>query len=126
MRVHGNAVRELLRAQLSFMWQLLSSPSHTGWAHGGGARHYLNPAHIDPAACRNMPMKDKCSGGRRKGLSSRNFAVKKVSVKEMKVLYFTGYMKSLSSMHHLFYSSLEPSGFWSLNMVLMLHYLGTA
>lgn len=67
MRVRGNAAKEFLRTQFSFMWQLLSSPSHTGWAHGGGSRQYLNPAHIDPAACESMPVKDKCSGGRRKG-----------------------------------------------------------
>lgn len=118
MRVHGNAVRELLRTQLSFMWQA----GHMG----GGTRHYLNPAHIDRAACESVPVKDKCSGGRRKGLSRRNFGVKKILVKEMKVFYCTGYMKSLSPMHHLHYSSLKTSGFWSLNMVLMLHYLGTA
>lgn len=108
------------------MWQLLSSPSHTGWTHGGGTRHYLNPAHIDPAACESMLVKDKCGGGRRKGLPSRNFAVKKILVKGMKVLYCTGCMKSLSPMHYLHYSSLETSGFWSLNVVIMLPYLGTA
>lgn len=68
-------------------------------------------------------MKDKCSGEKRKGLCSRSFAVKKILVKKIIVLYYTGYMKSLSPMYHLHYSarSLEPPGFWSLNMVLMLH-----
>lgn len=77
MRVCGNAVKELLRTQLSFVWQLLGSLLHTGWAHGGGTRHYLNPAHIDPAACESMPVKSKCIVGRRKGLSRRTLVLKR-------------------------------------------------
>lgn len=71
-----------------------------------------------------MPVKHRYWDGRMKGLSSRNTAFRKVLVKEISVLYYTGYMKSLRLVHHPHYTSLEPSGFWSLKMILILHYLG--
>lgn len=85
-------------AQLRVVAALQSSSPHRG-SQGGGTRHHPSPAHADPgaeklpAAHESMPVKHKCSGGRRKGLSSRNFAFRKVSVKEINVLYYRGHMK---------------------------------
>lgn len=87
--------------------------------------HWFRTRETLPSACESMPAKDKCSGGRREEWSRRSFAFRKVSVKEINVLYYTGHMKSLSPVHHLHYTSLEPSEFWSLNLMLFLHYLGT-
>lgn len=55
MRVHGDAVKELLRTQLSFMWQLQSSSSHTGrgW-------HWASP---EPSTHRSSGLGEHACGG---------------------------------------------------------------
>lgn len=126
--VYGNGMRELWGMWFSSLWLLLSSYPCAG--QGVKGWHQASP-HTLTQEQRNSSSSSwehawegQMQWWEERLLLSRNFALLKVSVKEIHVLYHTGHVKSLSHMHLLHETSLQLWGFRSLNVLFSLHYLG--